>query len=112
MKDIKTYMTEGIFDFDKNIKTLSPQQLAEVLYKAKYNVDDGSKDSIGQPLKEGDIILVADFNLQNWGVYLGERGSQVEYIAACEDASDPKNIRRVRCNKVVKVDPKYVKFDK
>lgn len=105
-------MTEGIFDFDKNIKNISPLQLAEVLYKAKYNVDDGSKDAIGQPLEEGDVILVADFNLQNWGVYLGKMGSHVEYIAACADASDPKNTRRVRCSKVVKVNPKHVKFTK
>lgn len=112
MKDIKTYMTESIFDFDKNIKTLSPLQLAEVLYTTKYNVDDGGKDVLGRPLEEGDIILVADFNLQSWGVYLGKLGSQVQYVAACYDASDPRNIRRVRCNKVVKIDPKYVKFTK
>lgn len=105
-------MNESIFDFDKNIKNLSPKQIAEVLYTAKYNVDDGGKDAIGQPLEEGDVILVADFNLQNWGVYLGKMGSQVLYIAACDDASDPKNTRRVRCNKVVKVDIKYIRFVK
>lgn len=112
MKDIKIYMTEGIFDFDKNIKNISPQQLAEALYTAKYNVEDGSKDSVGQPLEEGDIILVADYNVQTWGVYLGKSGRQVQYIVACDDASDPKNTRQVWCGKVVKVDPKYVKFTK
>ena len=86
---------ESIFNIDDNIKKLSPKQLAEFLFTAKYNIDDGGKDVLKQPLKEGDIILVADVNL-HWGVYLGKLGSQVQYIAACDDASDPKFTRRVR----------------
>ena len=51
-------LTESLFDKDLATKNFSPEEIA-VFYKGyKYNRDDGRKDCLGNPLKEGDVVLV------------------------------------------------------
>ena len=116
MKTINDFISEGIFDAGLSKKDLNPIEMARALQNTEYNENDGSKDCIGQPLKEGDLILVIEDNRLFIGVYIGKRGSRVVYgssrmfrvidkykfdetMAKCE----------ISCYKVIKIDPKIIK---
>ena len=98
---------EGIFNIDKN---LTPFEIAEALKDYQYNTTDGGKDCFGQPLKEGDLILVA--NKENigkvqmtLGVYVSKKGMYCEFWLASPNLGETEEdsimyIQRCFCNKV------------
>ena len=107
MKDINEYINEGIFDNNLNV---TPFETALGLKDYQYNTTDGSKDALGNPLKEGDVIATSGFGGLVLGSYICKRGSQVEYWLATGRLSTNGNNnefhQRVSCSKVIKVDQK------
>lgn len=108
MKDISEYINEGIFDNNLNV---TPIEVAFGLKDYPYNMTDGSKDALGNPLKEGDVIAISGFpGGLILGSYICKRGSQVEYWLAAEHLSMDGNNngfhQRTGCYKVIKVDQK------
>lgn len=100
MKDIGEYINEGIFDISKN---LEPVEIARSYVDFEYNKTDGSKDCLGNSLSKSDLIAVCDGNNIILGSYVSKKGAMVEFIAALDDPSDPKNYRRTLCSKIIKV---------
>ena len=113
MKNINEYINESYKDSDL-------QDVFDLVLKyhnSTYNSTDGSKDVLGQPLKRGDIILVSGVAYVNRlcpGVYIGPKGSQVEYILANEYDENEHQINsqwvcRTKCCNVFKIDEKLLK---
>ena len=115
MKSITEYVNESHKDSD--LQDIFDLVLKYTPAAAEYNASDGSKDVLGQSLKRGDIILVCGVAYVNRlcpGVYIGPKGSQVEYILV--DGYDPDNFRinqtsvcRTKCCNVFKIDEKLLK---
>jgi len=75
-------LQEGLFD-NNLINKMEPIDVAKLLKDSDLiNKSDGSKDALGQPLKEGDIILVNDGSGTNfcYGVYIRKIGSSADII--------------------------------
>lgn len=99
-------LTESLFDKDLATKNFSPEEIA-VFYKGyKYNRDDGRKDCLGNPLKEGDVVLVNEdpygHSYFNIGIYNGYKGRLCEILLPAYDLTYH---RKIVCGNVVKIDP-------
>ena len=107
--------------FDKNLvnKDIPPFEIAKIYKDYQYNESDGGKDCLGQPLKEGDLILVTEDAIGHYrmciGVYVQKKGRMVEYWVSdmgLEDtvAKSLDHLTRCYCNKVVKINKDSVKL--
>ena len=109
-KDMKQ-LIESLFDKDLVTKNFSPEEIADFYKGYKYNEKTGKKDCLGNPLKEGDVVLVCEdpFGHKSmWiGVYKGSNGVLCNILAPAVDRL--VHVEIVRCRSVVKIDPKIIK---
>ncbi len=113
MKTIGEYINESIFDTNK---VLEPFEKAVALKDYEYNTTDGGKDCIGQPLQEGDLVIVFNDIPKTDGiyplqiaVYLSKKGSMCEYCLSHKGLTStakevaPYSRCRAKCSKVFKI---------
>ena len=107
--------------FDKNLvnKDIPPFEIAKIYKDYQYNESDGGKDCLGQPLKEGDLILVCEdpygHTRMNLAVYIKQKGRFCQFWCVNPELNDredlaPEFLQLAYCSKVVKINKDSVKL--